>query len=58
MLVGIGFLTVVTAVITSSFVSRSRLQPAIPADDPPTNEQLRQIDKRLERIEAALNRSA
>ena len=57
MLVGIGFLTVVTAAITSTFVSRSRLEPETSAADPPTADQLRQIDRRLERIEAALNRS-
>lgn len=58
MLVGIGFLTVVTAAITSTFVSRSRLEPATGTEDPSTAEQLRQMDSRLERIEAALNRLA
>ena len=54
MLVGIGFLTVITAAITSTFVSRQRGQqtPSDAAD--PTAEQLRQIVGRLERIEAAL----
>jgi voltage-gated potassium channel len=52
MLLGIGFLTVITAAITSTFVGRSR-QPSSEADTP-TAEQLRQINERLERIEAAL----
>jgi voltage-gated potassium channel len=52
MLLGIGFLTVITAAITSTFVSRSR-QTSSDADTP-TAEQLRQINERLERIEAAL----
>jgi voltage-gated potassium channel Kch len=54
MLAGIGFLTVITAAITSSFVSRSRLEQsssknAVSADE------LREINDRLERIEAALS---
>ena len=53
MLVGIGFLTVITATITSTFVSRSRREQGSGAVTP-TEEQLRQIDGRLERIEAAL----
>jgi hypothetical protein len=52
MLLGIGFLTVITAAITSTFVSRS---PQTPSDsDTPTAEQLRLMNERLERIEAAL----
>lgn len=56
MLIGIGFLTVITAAITSTFVSRSRQEQ--PSSDPatPAAEQLRQIAERLERIEAALTR--
>ena len=56
MLLGIGFLTVITASITSTFVSRSRHDPS----DAQTamSEQLRQLDSRLERIEAALSRSS
>jgi voltage-gated potassium channel len=54
MLLGIGFLTVITAAITSTFVSRSR-QTSSPAATP-TAEQLRQMNERLERIEAALTR--
>jgi voltage-gated potassium channel len=53
MLFGIGFLTVVTAAITSTFVSRSRIETR-PAGETPVAEQLRQLDERLERIEAAL----
>ena len=54
MLVGIGFLTVITAAITSTFVSRSRREQASSDPTTPTEEQLRQIAGRLERIEAAL----
>jgi len=54
MLVGIGFLTVITAAITSTFVSRSRREQASSGASTPTEEQLRQIAGRLERIEAAL----
>jgi voltage-gated potassium channel len=53
MLFGIGFLTVVTAAITSTFVSRSRIETR-PAREAPVAEQLRQLNERLERIEAAL----
>ena len=54
MLVGIGFLTVITAAITSRFVSRSRREQAPSGPTTPTEEQLQQIAARLERIEAAL----
>ena len=56
MLLGIGFLTVITASITSTFVSRSRHE----ASDAQTAmaDQLRQLDSRLERIEAALRGSS
>ena len=53
MLFGIGFLTVITAAITSTFVSRSRVETR-PAGDAPVAEQFRQLNERLERIEAAL----
>ena len=56
MLLGIGFLTVITASITSTFVSRSRRDPS--DADAAMAEQLRQLDSRLERIEAALSRSS
>jgi voltage-gated potassium channel Kch len=56
MLLGIGFITVITASITGAFVARSRraedvLQPAAPAA---SGEDMRQISERLDRIEAAL----
>src|SRR6188472_3549596 len=54
MLLGIGFLTVITAAITSTFVSRPRQMPAVA--DQPAAEQLQQMNERLERIEAALTR--
>ena len=56
MLLGIGFITVITASITSSLVTRTRQDQQPPGDDAPSAEQLRQIDERLERIEAALNK--
>ena len=59
MLFGIGFLTVITAAITSTFVARSAER--LRAPEPSTAEQLRQLDERfrqlderLERIEAAV----
>ncbi len=58
MLVGIGFLTVITAAITSTFVSRSRHEQAPPDAETALAEQFRQLDSRLERIEAALGRSS
>jgi voltage-gated potassium channel len=54
MLLGIGFLTVITAAITSTFISRSRKM--LPEADMPTAEQWRQMNERLERIEAAVTR--
>ena len=56
MLLGISFLTVITAAITSTFVSRSRIDLAPSESEAPTAEQLRELDRRLERIEAALTR--
>jgi voltage-gated potassium channel len=56
MLVGIGFLTVITAAITSTFISRSRREETSSEAEPATVEQLRQLNGRLERIEAALRR--
>ena len=58
MLVGIGFLTVITAAITSTFVSRSRREQTPSDAETATAEQFRQLDSRLERIEAALGRSS
>ena len=57
MLFGIGFLTVVTAAITSSFIERSRLEHTRRDVGSAAAEQLRQIEQRLERIEAALTRT-
>ena len=56
MIIGIGFLTVITAAITSTFVARSQLE-ATPSDTAAA-EQLREIGQRLERIEAALKQSS
>jgi hypothetical protein len=56
MLLGIGFVTVITASITSSFVARPhRKQQLLERDSPPSSEQLQMIDTRLERIETALS---
>ena len=55
MLVGIGFVTVITASITGAFVARSRLEQRLSSLEEPSAEQLRKIDERLERIEAALS---
>ena len=53
MLLGIGFITVITAAITSTFVARSSSPPLAPSDDSSAERQGR-IEERLERIEAAL----
>ena len=59
MLLGIGFLTVVTAAITSTFVAHARRVDQSPSDvETAMVEQLRQLDARLERIEAAVRRSS
>lgn len=56
MLLGIGFVTVITASITSTFVEQSRQQKQRGGCDcVATGEQLQRIDARLERIEAALS---
>ena len=54
MLIGLSFLTVITAAITSTFVSRSRAERMPSSSDIPTAEQFRQVNERLDRIEAAL----
>jgi voltage-gated potassium channel len=54
MLFGIGLLTVTTAAITSTFVAQSRREVA----NAVTVKQFREIDQRLERIEAALTDSS
>ena len=56
MLLGVAFLTVITASITSTFVSRLRRAEPAPGGDAATAEQIRELDSRLERIEAALGR--
>jgi voltage-gated potassium channel len=55
MLLGIGFLTVITASITGAFVARSRREQHL-EDDPAAvgAEELQEVLERLERIEAAL----
>jgi voltage-gated potassium channel Kch len=59
MFVGIGFLTIVTAAITSTFVAQARRVDRTPSDaETAIADQLRQLDSRLEGIEAALNRSS
>jgi voltage-gated potassium channel len=62
MLVGIGFLTVITAAITSTFVSRTKSEQASSDVEVATAQQLRDVDSRLNsrlaRIEAALTDSA
>jgi voltage-gated potassium channel len=58
MLVGISFLTVITAAITSAFVARARLEQTPSKAETPTAEQLSQIEGRLERIESMLTRSS
>jgi voltage-gated potassium channel len=55
MLLGIGFITVITASITSSLVTRSGREKQTVGDGASSPEQLRKIDERLERIEAALS---
>lgn len=58
MLLGIGFVTVITASITGAFIARSRREQHLEGESDASAEQLRQIDERLARIEAALsNRS-
>jgi len=54
MLIGIGFVTVITASITGAFVARSRREQHLEGGDAASADQLRQIDERLARIEAAL----
>jgi voltage-gated potassium channel len=56
MLLGIGFITIITASITSTFVTRLNRQQGSAGDGAPSAEQLQRIDERLERIEAALRK--
>jgi voltage-gated potassium channel Kch len=53
MLLGIGFVTVITASITGAFVARSRREQNLEGSTQPAAE-LQEIVDRLERIEAAL----
>ena len=54
MLLGIGFVTVITASITGAFVARSRRQEGADAASAPAAAQLAEIIARLERIEAGM----
>ena len=54
MLLGIGFITVITASITGTFVARLNRQQGSGGDGVASAEQLQRIEERLERIEAAL----
>ena len=54
MLFGIGFLAVITAAITSTFIARSAQRAQGLGDGAPTGERVRGLDRRLELIEAAL----
>jgi voltage-gated potassium channel len=58
MLLGIGFITVITASITGAFVARSRREQHLEDPARASAEDLRQIIERLERIEAALTTKA
>ena len=55
MLLGIGFVTVITASITGAFVARTGKEQAA-GDSTHSEEQLQDIIARLERIEGNLNR--
>ena len=56
MLFGIGFLTVITASITSTLVERRRREQGASDHEAAMAEQLRRLDERLARIETALRR--
>jgi voltage-gated potassium channel len=56
MLLGIGFITVITAAITSSFISRARLEQPLGEDSALLAEQFEKSDERLARIEAAVGK--
>jgi voltage-gated potassium channel len=55
MLLGIGFVTVITASITGAFVARTRKDERAADEDGPSAEQFNEIVERLRRIEAAMN---
>jgi voltage-gated potassium channel len=54
MLLGIGFITVITASITGAFVARSRREQHLEGPESARVEDLQEVIERLERIEAAL----
>jgi voltage-gated potassium channel len=58
MLLGIGFITVITASITGAFVARSRREQHLEGPEPARVEDLQEVIERLERIEAALTAKA
>ena len=58
MLLGVAFLTVITASITSTFVTRLRHGERPKGVEHATADQIRHLDSRLERIEAVLSRSS
>jgi voltage-gated potassium channel Kch len=59
MLLGIGFLTVITASITGAFVARSSKERDVAQEPEPLSEEhLHAIQERLDRIEAALRELA
>ena len=58
MLLGIGFVTVITASITGAFVARSRREQHLEGPVPSTVDNLQAIIERLDRIEAALTPKA
>ena len=55
MLFGIGFLTVITAAITSTFVARSQVEQH--ESEPPRADRFDRMGERLDRIEAALGKA-
>ncbi len=58
MLLGIGFVTVITASITGAFVARSRQREYAEGTGSFTDDQLADIIARLERIEAGMRESS
>ena len=58
MLLGIGFVTVIIASITSAFVARTRKDDQAAGHGGSTAAQMQEIIQRLERIEAAMNQGS